>query len=428
MRSKPAKILIITYYWPPSGGAGVQRWLKFTKYLPSSGWLPVVLTVKPEFAAYPFKDISLYGEIPLDVEIHRTKAINYFSLYNRDQSKIPHSGFASGSDKSRRNMISRFIRGNFFIPDPRKGWNRYAFRKACELIKIENISHIITTSPPHSTQLIGLKLKRKFPHIKWVADLRDPWTDIYYYDMFKPSLLARMADRKMEKNVLTKADTIITVGQTLAAILASKGEKISHKIHVLPNGYDEEDFEGILPITPEQFTITYVGTLSPAYPVGGLIEALKDIRVNNRPVSLKFVGTVPEPIKELFPADEEGNHPEFIPYCEHPEAVRYMMESSMLLLIIPDHPSNKSILTGKIFEYLATGKPVLLLGPADGDAAQLMVKCGYQGIFGYNDVQGIRSFISKVAEGRQVTRSGHHLEYSRRALTAKLGDLLNSLL
>jgi len=428
MRSKPAKILIITYYWPPSGGAGVQRWLKFTKYLPSSGWLPVVLTVKPEFAAYPFKDISLYGEIPLDVEIHRTKAINYFSLYNRDQSKIPHSGFASGSDKSRRNMISRFIRGNFFIPDPRKGWNRYAFRKACELIKIENISHIITTSPPHSTQLIGLKLKRKFPHIKWVADLRDPWTDIYYYDMFKPSLLARMADRKMEKNVLTKADTIITVGQTLAAILASKGEKISHKIHVLPNGYDEEDFEGILPITPEQFTITYVGTLSPAYPVGGLIEAVKDIRVNNRPVSLKFVGTVPEPIQELFPADEEGNRPDFIQYCEHPEAIRYMMESTMLLLIIPDHPSNKSILTGKIFEYLATGKPVLLLGPSDGDAAQLMVKCGYQGIFDYNDVQGIRSFISKVAEGRQVTPSGHHLEYSRRALTSKLGDLLNSLL
>jgi glycosyltransferase involved in cell wall biosynthesis len=428
MRSKPAKILIITYYWPPSGGAGVQRWLKFTKYLPSSGWLPVVLTVKPEFAAYPFKDISLYGEIPLDVEIHRTKAINYFSLYNKDQSKIPHSGFASGSDNSRKNIISRFIRGNFFIPDPRKGWNRYAFRKACELIRTENISHIITTSPPHSTQLIGLKLKRKFPHIKWVADLRDPWTDIYYYDMFKPSFLAKMADREMERNVLTKADTIITVGQTLAAILGSKGEKISHKINVLPNGYDEEDFEGILPIIPEQFTITYVGTLSPSYPVNGLIEAVKGLRVNDRPVSLKFVGTVPEPIQELFPVDEEGNRPDFIHYCEHPEAVRYMMESTMLLLIIPDHPSNKSILTGKIFEYLATGKPVLLLGPADGDAAQLMVKCGYQGIFDYNDVQSIRNFIRKVSEGRQVTSSGHHLEYSRRALAVKLGDLLNSLL
>jgi glycosyltransferase involved in cell wall biosynthesis len=428
MRSKPAKILIITYYWPPSGGAGVQRWLKFTKYLPSSGWLPVVLTVKPEFAAYPFKDISLYGEIPLDAEVHRTKAINYFSIYNKDQSKIPHSGFASGSDKSRRNMISRFIRGNFFIPDPRKGWNRYAFRKACELIRIENISHVITTSPPHSTQLIGLKLKRKFPHVKWVADLRDPWTDIYYYDMFKPSLLARMADREMEKNVLTRADTIITVGQTLAGILGSKGEKILNKIHILPNGYDEEDFEGILPIIPEQFTITYAGTLSPAYPVSGLVEAVKGLRVNDRPVRLKFVGTVPETIQALFPVDDEGHRPDFIQYCEHPEAIRYLMESTMLLLIIPDHPSNRSILTGKIFEYLATGKPVLLLGPADGDAAQLMVKCGYQGIFGYNDVQGIRDFIMKVADGHQVIRSGHHLEYSRRALAVKLGDLLNSLL
>jgi glycosyltransferase involved in cell wall biosynthesis len=388
----------------------------------------VVLTVKPEFAAYPFKDPSLYGEIPLDVEIYRTKAINYFSLYNKDQSKIPHAGFAKGSGKSRKNMISRFIRGNFFIPDPRKGWNRYAFRKASELIKSEKISHIITTSPPHSTQLIGLRLKRRFPHIKWVADLRDPWTDIYYYDMFKPSLMARMADREMEKNVLTKADTIITVGPTLASILGSKAEKISHKIHILPNGFDEEDFEGIAPTVPEQFTITYVGSLSPAYPVKGLIEAVKGIRVNNRPVNLKFVGTVPDPIQELFSPDDEGNRPEFIHYCEHPVAIKHMMSSSLLLLIIPEHPSNKSILTGKVFEYLATEKPILFLGPADGDAGQLLVKCGYQGIFDYNDVQGIRGFIQKVAEGTPVKRSGHHLEYSRRALSVKLGDLLNSLL
>ncbi len=385
------------------------------------------LPSKPEFAAYPFKDISLYGEIPLDVEIHRTKAINYFSLYNRDQSKIPGSGFAAGTDKGWKDMISRFIRGNLFIPDPRKGWNRYAFRKACELIKTENISHIITTSPPHSTQLIGLKLKRKFPHIKWVADLRDPWTDIYYYDMFKPSLLAKWADREMEKNVLTKADTIITVGQTLASILGSKAEKISQKIHVLPNGFDEEDFEGIIPITPDEFTITYVGTLSPVYPVNGLIEAVREISVDGKPVNFKFVGTVSEPVQKLFP-DEAGNHPQFIPYCEHPEAIRHMMESTLLLLIVPDHPSNKSILTGKIFEYMATEKPILLLGPADGDAAQLLIKCGYQGIFDYNDVQGIRGFIRKVAEGRPVKRSGHHLEYSRRALSVKLGDLLNSLL
>jgi glycosyltransferase involved in cell wall biosynthesis len=197
--------------------------------------------------------------------------------------------------------------------------------------------------------------------------------------MFKPSLLAKWADREMEKNVLAKADTIITVGQTLASILGNKAEKIAQKIHVLPNGFDEEDFEGIIPIIPDELTITYVGTLSPLYPVSGLIEAVRDIRVDGKPVSLKFVGTVSEPVQKLFP-DGTGNHPQFIPYCEHPEAIRHMMESTLLLLIVPDHPSNKSILTGKIFEYMATEKPILLLGPADGDAAQLLVKCGYQGI------------------------------------------------
>ncbi len=426
MRSRPEKVLIITYYWPPSGGAGVQRWLKFTKYLPSSGWLPVVLTVKPEYAAYPFRDLSLYGEIPLDVEVHRTKAMNYFALYNKDQSKIPHAGFASGNEKGLRSKISRFIRGNFFIPDPRRGWNRYAFRKACELIKAENITHVITTSPPHSTQLIGLRLKRRFPRINWVADMRDPWTDIYYYDMFKPSMPARMLDRQMERNVLTRADTVITVGQTLASILAGKAENIEKKIHVLPNGFDEEDFEGIVPVLPEKFTVTYVGTLSPAYPVKGFIEAINEVRSGGRPVKMKFVGTVPEPVQELFPADGEGNGPEFIQYCEHPAAIKHMMDSSLLLLIIPDHPSNRSILTGKIFEYMATEKPILFLGPDDGDAARLLALCGYQGIFGYNDVQGIRDFIMRVAEGKTVKRSGHHLEYSRRALAVKLGDLISN--
>jgi glycosyltransferase involved in cell wall biosynthesis len=426
MRSRPGKVLIVTYYWPPSGGAGVQRWLKFAKYLPSSGWIPVVLTVDPEYAAYPYRDDSLYGEIPIDVEVYRTKAVNYFALYSRDRTKIPHSGFASGAGEDRRSRLSRFIRGNFFIPDPRRGWNSYAFRKACELIRSQNITHIITTSPPHSTQLIGLRLKRRFPHIKWVADMRDPWTDIYYYDMFKPSLPARIVDSRMEKSVLSKADSIITVGQKLASLLAEKGENIAGKTRVLPNGFDEEDFEGIKPALPDIFTVTYVGTLSPSYPVKGFLQAIRELQAVGQPVNIRFVGTVSEPVRALLPEGEESI--EFIPYCEHPAAIRHMMESSLLLLIIPDHPSNRSILTGKIFEYLATEKPILLLGPKDGDAAQLLEKCGYQGIFDYDDTDGIKSFILKVAEGKPVRRSGHHLEYSRRALSSKLGEMLGDLL
>jgi glycosyltransferase involved in cell wall biosynthesis len=426
MKSRPGKVLIITYYWPPSGGAGVQRWLKFAKYLPSSGWIPAVLTVDPDYAAYPYRDESLYGEIPIDVEVYRTKAVNYFALYSKDQTKIPHAGFASGAGKDRKSRLSRFIRGNFFIPDPRRGWNRFAFRKACELIERQNITHVITTSPPHSTQLIGLRLKRRFPKIKWVADMRDPWTDIYYYDLFKPSMPARIVDSRMEKNVLSNADSIITVGHTLASLLAEKGENIAGKTYVLPNGFDEEDFEGIIPTLPDIFTVTYVGTLSPSYPVKGFLQAIRELQAVGQPVNLRFVGTVSEPVRALLPEGEESA--EFIPYCEHPAAIRYMMESSILLLIIPDHPSNRSILTGKIFEYLATEKPILLLGPKDGDAAQLLDKCGYQGIFAYDDTEGIKSFILKVAEGRPVRRSGHHLEYSRRALSSKLGEMLGGIL
>jgi glycosyltransferase involved in cell wall biosynthesis len=427
MRPGAAKVLIITYYWPPSGGAGVQRWLKFAKYLPSAGWFPVILTVKPEFAAYPFKDNSLYGEIPVDVEVYRTRAVNYFALYNKDQSKIPHAGFASGPGKGLKSRVSRFIRGNLFIPDPRRGWNRFAFHRACELIRSQGISHIITTSPPHSTQLIGLRLKRRFPHLRWVADLRDPWTDIYYYDLFKPSLPARMIDRELEKRVLSKADRIITVGHTLAEAFAAKAENAGDKTEVLPNGFDEEDFQGVTSSTPEKLTITYVGTLSRSYPIQGFIDAVSDLRTNGIPVKIRFVGTVPEDIKALFLTEDNGDSPEFISYCEHPEAIRYMMESSLLLLIIPDHRSNRSILTGKIFEYLATEKPILFLGPKDGDAARLLSLCGYQGIFGYSEIRGIYDFILKVADGTTGKRSGHHLEYSRRALAVKLGNILDRL-
>jgi glycosyltransferase involved in cell wall biosynthesis len=424
----PGKVLIITYYWPPSGGAGVQRWLKFTKYLPSYGWLPVVLTVKPEYAAYPFTDNTLNDEVPIDVDVHRTKATNYFSLYSKDPSKIPSAGFATGNEKGKKGAVSRFIRGNFFIPDPRKGWNRYAFRKASSLIREEKISYVITTSPPHSTQLIGLKLKRRFPHIKWVADFRDPWTDIYYYEMFHPGLLARMADKAMEKSVLTKADVILTVGNSLASLFASKAENIEEKIHVLPNGFDEEDFEGIPATLPSEFTITYVGTLSESYPVKSLLESVKGLDPAVNPVHLKFVGSVQEPIRNIISSYTENCSSEFIPYSDHPEAIKHMMNSSLLLLIIPDHPSARSIITGKLFEYMASGKPVLFIGPVDGDAAHLLARCGYHGIFGYDDTKKIRDFILKIASGETRPRADFHAEYSRRALTNNLSNFIGRII
>ena len=209
------KVLIVTYYWPPGSGAGVQRWLKFAKYLPASGWEPVILTIDSAYAAYPATDNSLLSEVSPDLKVYRTKATDWFRLYKKDKAKIPSAGFATNDNKSLSGRIIRFIRGNFFIPDPRRGWNKYAIQEASRLIESGEIKHLITTSPPHSTQLIGLELKKKYPRIKWIADLRDPWTDIYYYDSFYHTPFARKIDANYEKKVLETADKIITIGKSL---------------------------------------------------------------------------------------------------------------------------------------------------------------------------------------------------------------------
>ena len=419
----PGKVLIITYYWPPSGGAGVQRWLKFAKYLPSSGWLPVVLTVKPEYAAYPFKDTSLYGDIPLDVEVYRTKAINYFSLYSKDPSKLPSSGFASGTRKGMRESISRFIRGNFFIPDPRRGWNKYAFRKACSLIREENINHVVTTSPPHSTQLIGLKLKRRFPGIKWIADLRDPWTDIYYYEMFYPSAISKYIDRQYEKAVLKKADIVTTVGYTLGKQFDAKIEGIEDKIRIIHNGYDDSDFQNIQVNVPERFTISFTGTISELYPMGGFIEAVKSLLLKGYDLLIKFTGAVSEPQKQQMVADLGKDHLEFIPYIDHMSVIKQMTSSSLLLLVIASHRDNKSFLSGKLFEYIASGRPVLCLGPVDGDAAKMIEHHNFGRCYDYDDTVNIENYIISQITDPSFTRRALPVEYTRRHLAEQIARL-----
>ncbi len=378
------KVLIITYYWPPSGGAGVQRWLKFSKYLPKYGWEPIVLTVDPGFAAYPVTDKSLEDEVPNDLKVFTTPAIDYFSIYKKDKSKIPSAGFANNIDNTFKGKLLRFIRGNFFIPDPRRGWNGYAFRKACALIESENINHVITTSPPHSTQLIGLRLKKKYPGIKWIADLRDPWTDIYYYSQFYPTFISRTIDRLYEKSVIKESDLVLTVGKSLKEIFVSKVQEAAGKIEIITNGYDPEDFKGIISSDPEIFTISYIGTLSDTYPVTGFLKALRKISETGQAFNLRFLGTVSDNQKEQILSYPGCSDAMFYDYANHDEAVKLMAETSVLLLIIPDHASNRSIITGKIFEYIASSKPIICIGPTDGDAAEIIRESGCGESFGYN--------------------------------------------
>jgi glycosyltransferase involved in cell wall biosynthesis len=418
------KVLIITYYWPPSGGAGVQRWLKFSRHLPELGWEPLVLTVDPRFATFPTTDPSLTNDIPGCLKVYMTRATDWFRIYAKNKKSVPTAGFANNIDNSFKGKLTRFIRGNLFIPDPRRGWNKYAFKKACDLIESVHISAILTTSPPHSTQLIGLKLKKKYPSIRWVADLRDPWTEIYYYDLFYPTFLSRRIDSFYEKSVLKHCDKIITVGQSLKESFARKIDGSDNKIEVITNGYDESDFSGKEVMSPSTFTITYVGTLSEVYPIDGLLAALKKIHEEKRSFIMRFVGIVPSAIKDRILRNIPPDFVDFIPYTIHSEAISFMLNSSILLLIIPDNKNNRNIITGKIFEYAASTKRVLCLGPEDGDAAKIVNEANLGKCFSYNDADKIAGFIMDEMNGRSVMPPRDPLQFSHRNLIKKLVSCL----
>jgi glycosyltransferase involved in cell wall biosynthesis len=424
------RVLIITYYWPPSGGAGVQRWLKFAKYLPEFGWEPIVLTVDPKYASYAQHDESLQQEIDQSLKVYRTKSYEFYSIYKiiSGSKEIPYGGFANEKKPTIKGKISRFIRGNFFIPDPRKGWNREAYKKAQELIKTFKINTVITTSPPHSTQLIGLKLKKKL-NINWIADFRDPWTNIYYYNNLYHTHIAKNIDSILEKKVLKNADQIITVSKDIARSLSNKIEddKVD-KIRVIPNGFDTTDFLNITPEKEKKFTITYTGTMSEVYDLTGFIEALSMLNSAQRKnIKLRFVGKPFTPtikkIKEKVPEIEID-----LPgYVEHSESIRFLMQSDLQLLVIPDVQDNKGIVTGKFFEYLASQKPILAIGPKGGDLEELINETGSGVMVGYNDSETITQWLSEQLQKPKGKQEGFNCDkYSRRMLTEKLSEIIDA--
>lgn len=417
------KVLIITYYWPPCGGAGVQRWLKFAKYLPEFGWEPIVLTVDPAYAEYPAIDESLIDEIPSSIRVYKTKARNYFRLLHGKKSPGNVSaGFATGSKKGLTDKIARFIRGNFFIPDPRRGWNSFAIKKASQLIKDENINHLITSSPPHSTQLTGIRLKKKFPAINWIADFRDPWTGIYYYNKFYPCLTAKLLDKSYETRVLKNCDKISSAWPSLGKQFSQIANIPATKTEFFPNGYDESDFCDLKKVDPDIFTISYVGSLSDQYPIKGLINSLLDIIKNNKmSFKLRFIGIICETQMKIL-NDNLGDYIEFVRYSDHNKAIQYMLNSNLLLLIVPDHSDRKSILSGKLFEYLRSGVPILCIGPPDGDAAKIINNNNAGKTFFYTNNKEISSFILRIYENKLTY--DRPINYSRQIITRGISEYL----
>ena len=424
------KVLVIAYYWPPSGGAGVQRWLKFVKYLPQFKIHPVVITVDESCAAFPKIDHSFDQEVE-GVEVHKTQATDYYKFYTKfnGEKKIPQGGVPSAKS-SWKNKLSLAIRNNLFVPDPRIGWNKFAIKKAVELIKKGDIDTVVTTSPPHSTQLIGLKLKEKFPHIKWVADLRDPWTDIYYYKDLGHSTRSDTANKKKELEVLEKADNVIVVSPHMKILFASKSDKInSDKIKVIPNGFDHKEFENINKKANPEFNITYVGTANKDYDLSGFLQALLKLKEANIPFKWNIVGEFSAVIKKQIEESGLLSFVRYYGYLQHSEAIKHTISADLLLLIIPNVTNNKLIYSGKLFEYIATANPILCLGPDDGDAAVLIKENGLGKNFPYNEQEKILEYLTtsfhKYKNNSLTVKGFNTNQFSRKNLTNVLVRLLN---
>ncbi|HWY37085.1 MAG TPA: glycosyltransferase family 4 protein [Bacteroidia bacterium] len=423
------KLLIISYYWPPAGGPGVQRWVKFSKYLNRMHYSCHVVTVDEQLASYPAIDKTLEKDVDAAIKVTKTRSFEALKVFSSvfKKEKVPYAGIPDKSKMSAIGKLALYIRSNFFIPDARKGWNKYALAACKKIIEEEKIDVIVTTSPPHSTQLIGLALKKQFPHIKWVADMRDPWTDIYYYPKLSHTESSKRKDKNLEREVLLNADMITTVSADLKRLFLEKSGKINAgKIHVLANGFDEEDFKNIAAGKNQIFTITHTGTINSNYNITGFLQALKKLASGNT-IKLKFVGNVDTIIRQQL--IEAIPDVEFTPYIAHKEAVQLMCTADLLLLAIPDNPDNKGILTGKLFEYLAAQKPILCLGPPNGDAAGIIRDCSSGKTYCYDDEGNILLYLQHQYNEWSMNKttklnSTNYRVYSREELAKKIAALI----
>jgi glycosyltransferase involved in cell wall biosynthesis len=389
------KVLLISYYWHPALGPAVQRWSLFVDEMEKAGITPYVLTVKN--GTYPAYDPE-YNQEEESSRIIRTATREPFGIYNWLRGKKKSSAVGMGDVSSNPSLISKMgniIRANFFIPDARVGWKPFAVKKAKELIKEHDIRHVITTGPPQSTHLIGRALKKALPEVFWLADFRDPWVNMYYNKHLLRMDWAWKKDQKLESSVLSTADKTVVVSPGVYSEFADRAKSIS----LIMNGFDEEDFEENPQSKKEKnFVVSYTGNLTDNQIFDSVWAAFKEV-IESHPqgnqVVFRFTGNVSEKFKTIFSKYGLRDRLEIYPYCPHAEAVQKMVDSDLLLLPIPLSSSSKFIIPAKIFEYLASGTPLLAIGPPEGNSSEVLQKGGAGPMIDYSDQTGIEGLIFK---------------------------------
>ncbi|WP_018676149.1 hypothetical protein [Riemerella columbina] len=424
-------ILIVTYYWPPAGGPGVQRWLKFVKYLPEFGWNPIVYT--PENPSYPLVDDTLVNEVADDLDIIKTKIWEPYHIaeqLSKRNKKFKSGQFDVAQNQSWKSKLSIWIRGNFFIPDARVFWVNPSVKYLKRYLEHHKIDTLVTTGPPHSMHLIGLKLKEAMPHLKWIADFRDPWTEISYYKYLK---LTRFSDRKhhrLEQQVFKNADITLATSYTDAEKFKAKGANA----FCITNGFDERPKAHIYSKN-SHFLMSYVGVLEQLRNPKVLWEALNEILCENpdfrKDFKLKWVGKVDDTIQTEWKATPLAHHIECLGYMPHQSAYQEMLKSDMLLITNFPTPQSKGIIPGKLFEYLSTNQPIISFGPQNADVELILKQTKAGQHFDYQNKEVVKQYI---LEGYHRWKSGlphennsdYIQQFSRKYLTKTLVELITA--
>jgi glycosyltransferase involved in cell wall biosynthesis len=420
------RVLIISYYWPPNGGAGVYRWLKMSKYLPEHGWQPVVYTpANPEMAA---EDPGLLKDVGAAVEVIKHPITEPFSLYKRftgrrQDERVQTAFLSERGSGGWKEDLALWVRSNFFVPDARVWWVRPSVRHLTAYLQRHPVDAIVSTGPPHSMHLIAQAVKRA-TGTPWLADFRDPWTDIDYYGQLKLSKWADRRHHRMERAVLQEADAVVTVSWSWAQDLARIGGR---PVEVITNGYDRADVPTPPEPVDERWSLVHVGSMSATRDLPGLWKGIAaqmehDAELRER-FALRFIGPVDHSVVESATAAGLGEHIERAGRLSHAEAMRAMQRARALLLPINDTPNSQGILPGKLYEYLSVGRPIVAVGPAQGDVARVL---GAQLLLPRApEVSHIQALRAVLAGGAQQAQPDP--QYDRRVLAGHMATLLNGL-
>lgn len=423
------RALIITYYWPPAGGPGVQRWLKFVKYFREFGVEPIVYA--PENPNYPLIDENFTSEIPSDIKIIKqpiNEPYRFATLFSKKKTKQISSGIISKKEVSAMEKLMLYVRGNFFIPDARVGWVKPSVAFLSKYIAENPVDVIITTGPPHSLHLIGMQLQKEL-NMKWIADFRDPWTTIHYHKSLRLNKSSARKHKELEASVLKSADIISVTSPTTK----KEFEMITETpIEVITNGYDiseEIDFG-----MDTDFSISHIGSLlserNPEVLWKVLAEICKENPSFKNDLRLKFAGAVSDEVKKSLESFELSENCNFLGYVSHSEALKLQHQSQVLLLVEINSAETRAIIPGKLFEYLAAKRPIIALGPKESDIEGIISETKSGKFFSYWDddeiMAEILQFYGQFKNGDIKIASEGIEKYSRRELTKQMAALIQN--